>query len=367
MTDSSELSTSGSDEEDDLDNETEDLCNEAPMCAHIGFALHSSFGTSLPSEVEELLATKGSFVISSCHLKTSFHATFLVEMEPALLHDGQSFQKAIVQILGAELGDKALFSHLKASGLARAMELASSAGVRVPKLFAIGCCQSLLGPLEFVVEEFIQTDTVEDECEAPDDERQRIVVEVETKLREVPISDISSLPHFDSLSTQLQWLMTFVSPWDESLARSLAVFAEHVLSSPLPPRRPVLLHQDLNSGNVLCSQRDGKWSLDAIIDWESAAIADPRSLSDEEPWCTARAFSVVTKGSWLAEQFTHGKLPRCELHELLEGYERAAWQLDQSGWLHYETWASRSQKARTCANMQLLSSEIFSPPPREAK
>merc|ERR1712217_473141 len=105
----------------------------------------------------------------------------------------------------------------------------------------------------------------------------------------------------------------------------------------------------MNGGNLLCSQRtpDTEWSLDGIIDWESAAVADPRSLSGSEPWRTTRSLALVTKGVLLAEAFVRGTLPRCELHQLLEGYDRASRQLDEDGWLKYEAWALRVERCRT--------------------
>merc|ERR1712224_774376 len=173
-------------DEDQLDEKTEELCRAAPLCAHIGEALHRSFGSSLPPEVEALLQSKGARVASSKLLKVSFHATFVVSLSPALLHNGSSFEQAIVQILGSQLGDKAIFGEVRsstqASTLVRAMEIASAAGLRVPAVFASGSCDSLVGPLDFLIEEFIHTETVEDEVQAPDLEWQWIHYEAEAKL-----------------------------------------------------------------------------------------------------------------------------------------------------------------------------------------
>ena len=50
---------------------------------------------------------------------------------------------------------------------------------------------------------------------------------------------------------------------------------------------PTLIHQDLNRGNVLCSQRatQGVWFLDGLIDWESAAAGDARlAYASGSPW-----------------------------------------------------------------------------------
>lgn len=347
------------------------------MCARIAEALHQSFGSSLPQEVEALLSARGAQVSSSRLLKTSFHATFCVHMDPPLPHGGTSFAKAIVQVLGAELGDKAIFGHLQASTLVRAMELASSAGVRVPKVFATGRCASLLGPLDFVVEEFVDTQTVEDEVQAPSTDWDRLVYELQSKLLRHMLAevDVSPLPHFKSLNTQLQWLMTWVPPWDDSLIQSLDRFAQGVATAPPQGLDPVLVHQDLNGGNVLCSElpsgierpwveymgvwSEPRWGLDAVIDWESAAVADPRSLSAEEPWPTARALALVAKGSRLAEHAVRGTLPRCELRELIEGYDRAATELDEQGLLHYETWATRVKRARSAARSGLPQCSFF--------
>merc|ERR1712039_1052187 len=97
-----------------------------------------------------------------------------------------------------------------------------------------------------------------------------------------------------------------------------ALFTEGVVSSPPAPSPSgvVLLHQDINDGNVLCSERparSGTWELDSIIDWESAVVADPRSFDDGDPWRSARRFALVVKGSHLAELYIRRRLPRCEL------------------------------------------------------
>eukprot|EP00933_Yihiella_yeosuensis_P041289 TRINITY_DN35699_c0_g1_i1.p1 TRINITY_DN35699_c0_g1~~TRINITY_DN35699_c0_g1_i1.p1 ORF type:complete len:389 (+),score=73.06 TRINITY_DN35699_c0_g1_i1:47-1168(+) len=359
--------SSGSGSEAALDEETETFCQEAPLSAHIGEALHRSFGKSLPEEVNALLSSSGARVSSSRLLKISFHATYLVDLDPPLCHKGDRFERAIVQVLGSQLGDKAICSvnPTSASTLQKAMEIAAMAGVSVPRVFATGSCNSLIGPLDFLIEEFIETQTVEDQVQAAEIDWQRIVHDVQSKLLKQSLAgvDVTPLPHFKSLSTHLQWLMSVVPRWDENLTSSLDRFAQRVLLYPPPDLEPVLVHQDLNGGNVLCSEvpagqdrptvhamgvwSEENWILDAVIDWESAAVADPRSLSEEEPWSSVRAFSHLTKGSWLAEQFVRGSLPRCELHELIECYDDAATELAEKGLLSYETWAERVKRAKS--------------------
>merc|ERR1712032_1246488 len=89
---------------------------------------------------------------------------------------------------------------------------------------------------------------------------------------------------------------------------------------------PTLLHQDLNDGNVLCSATgsEGKWKLDALIDFESAAVGDSRLVYCREPlWQTLRAFGHAVKGQWLAKSIVEGSAPRCEAGELAENHDRA--------------------------------------------
>ena len=59
----------------------------------------------------------------------------------------------------------------------------------------------------------------------------------------------------------------------------------------------MLVHQDLNDGNVLCSpDASGAWQLDALIDWEGACVVDARvAYEPSEPWASLRALAKARK------------------------------------------------------------------------
>jgi len=354
----SEKSSEGSDSEGDmLDQATKQLLRQAPLCARIGEALSRTCST-LPPEVGVFFEGLGARVAHAKLLKISFHATFLVDLAPPLVFEGTAYSQVIVQVLGVTCGDKPFWGQLQGASIHRAHELAAAAGLRVPRIFGVGSCVLPgLGPqLDFVTEEFVETQTVEDKVSAPREQWHGIVNSAVAQLQSRPVIGMSEgdpLPNYVSLQTQLQWLLTHVQPWDTELSSALTLFAESVVASPPSPRPAVLLHQDLNTGNVLCSEQprgSGRWALDAVIDWESAVVADPRSLSDDEPFRTAQHFALVVKGAELAEQFVRETLPRCELEELIEGYTRSAEALSKAGWLRVCTWAERVEAARTYAS-----------------
>lgn len=337
-------------DENDLDPETNELLLDTPLCGRIGEFMELHFRT-LPQEVVAWFASRSAGVSTSRCLKHSFHTTFLVELNPRLRLAGkESVDAAIVQVIGCQLGDKALFGPMGAGTLVKAAELAASAGVRVPRIFGSGECGSHLGPLDFVVEEFIESETVEDVVRAPPEHWQRIAGRVRSALGTYALEgvDVSPLPTFDSLSTYLQWLMLLAPAWDDKLAAALVEFTqEALLSAPPACGMQRLIHQDINWGNLLCSQRRGpSWDLDAVIDWESAAVTDPRLCTADEPWQTARMFGLLVKGVDLASRFVNNTLPRCELEQLVQGYDSAARFLDCSCWLPYQSWSVRVKRAR---------------------
>merc|ERR1712232_862883 len=156
----------------------------------MGDALEKHVGKELPREVLDFFSTRGACVTSSKLLKVGFHATWLVDVQPPFSHKGESFSRAIIQIVGAQLCDKAIYGHqhLTAATLVRASDLAASAGIKVAKVFGTGQCNVTdqeLGALDFIVQEFIITDTVEDEVEAPRDEFLRIHGDVQQRLRSI--------------------------------------------------------------------------------------------------------------------------------------------------------------------------------------
>lgn len=348
--------SSGGSGSDGLDAETAQLMKAAPLHARIAEAL-DKFIQGLPDEIIAVLNSLGASVTSSRHLKTSFHKTFLVELDPPLVHEQQSHAKVIVQILGVEMGDKHVFGDvLQAATLKRAHELAALAGVRVPAVFATGRCESGIGSLEFIVEEFVLTQTVEDKVRAPRKEWARIHQEVVAKLKGFSLAgmETSPLPRYDTCQSYIEWLSQKVPASDEALAGALARVREMAMEA--GDAAPVLLHQDINDGNLLCSKcSDGDgWKLDALIDWESAAVVDARCYDalyarKNELWATVQMFATVVKCSHLAERFAQEKLPRCELAELLEGYEEAARRLEKQGLLPFETWAARVARCQAAS------------------
>lgn len=330
-----------------LDAETMRLLEDLPLQARIGEALDKLI-TGLPDEVAAVFLSLGANIKSSRHLKTSFHKTFLVELSPALVHEKCSHEKVIVQVLGVELGDKDVFGELTAATLVRAHELAVLAGVRVPAVFATGTCESDIGKLDFIVEEFVVTQTVEDKVRAPMEEWKRIRKEVIEKLKGLSLAGVDTLPlpRHDTCQSYVDWLLKMVPASDEVLAASLSRFRSDAAGG--IDGVPVLLHQDINDGNLLCSKSpngDG-WKLDALIDWESAAVVDARCYENDKIWDTVQTFAVVVKCAHLAERFVQKTLPRCELQELLKNYEQAARKLDKQGFLPFETWAVRVERSR---------------------
>merc|ERR1711920_655911 len=107
-------------------------------------------------------------------------------------------------------------------------------------------------------------------------------------------------------------------------------------------------HQDAHSYNLLCArsalataQSSDDWRLVAVIDWESAAVVDPRlAYSSEEPWASLRNCGHVVKGRWLAAAIVAAEtshnwlsLPRCDLGTLANEHDCATERLVHSGHL----------------------------------
>ncbi len=315
--------------------------------------------TELPAEVAQALANKGFPALkASRKLKTSFHETFLVEFGAALSEDvappGSSGRgardRAIVQILGAQLGDKPLFSPdalISSELIGYALALAEKAGVAAPRLW---CGASLptrgaLRDLQFVVLECIETETVEDQVNAPDVDFDCIVGALRDALASRAVDaewDGGHLPCFDDVHAFLAHLRALArtvgaGDLDVPLAKLEAECTTKWKPAAAPP---TLIHQDLNRGNVLCSQRGGKaWALDGLIDWESAAAGDARlAYASGSPWQEARDFAHVVKGRWLVDLARRApeRAPRCEVGEILEAHDEAQKRLAEGGWLPAE-------------------------------
>eukprot|EP00930_Biecheleria_cincta_P028202 TRINITY_DN19671_c0_g2_i1.p1 TRINITY_DN19671_c0_g2~~TRINITY_DN19671_c0_g2_i1.p1 ORF type:complete len:490 (-),score=73.79 TRINITY_DN19671_c0_g2_i1:104-1573(-) len=344
---SSGSSSSGSHGSVDIDPASEAIIRSAPAEARIGGSLDRCI-PSLPPMVDAVLMSKGARMTNAKHLKTSFHSTWLVDLEPPIVEDdGQVFSRAIVQVVGTAIGDRPLSMDVSLDVLVRAMELAVRAGVRVPRIFGSADFDSDVGVLGILIQEFIETQTVEDKVTAPGADWRRIEREVVNKLRSLPLNtvDTSPLQRYESMQDWLTHIRSL-------LPTALTDFREAIdrFESGLPALDscdPVLIHQDINGGNLLASQRGLGWELDAIIDWESAIVCDPRLFNErDEPWCTARLFGNLAKGAHLAELAALSALPRCELGALVGNYVESAQELAKRGALPYQPWSSLVERCK---------------------
>ncbi|CAJ1379833.1 unnamed protein product [Effrenium voratum] len=330
-----------------LDASSKELCRSAPPHARIGEVLERCI-VDLPLEVVAEFAKQGSVVASCKCLKTSFHSTWLVEVSPPVTQEGKSYAKVIVQIVGSQVGDQPLSFHISGNQIVKAMRLARRAGVRVPDILFTGCCETTIGVLDFVAQEFITTETVEDKVNAPREDWNRIAQGVASKLSEHPIppDDASPLHYFDSLEQFMQKMGDAVPGACAFIRQEMDRFVRgHSRSS---PSQPTLLHQDVNSGNLLASPSAQGWQLDAIIDWESA-VAAPAELSRrplQEQWKVAMDFGNLAKGAWLAARMSEGTLPRCDLEALVENYAEAAQSLERRNFGPFGPWSDLVQKCR---------------------
>mmetsp|Transcript_93504 Transcript_93504/g.163517 ORF Transcript_93504/g.163517 Transcript_93504/m.163517 type:complete len:254 (+) Transcript_93504:3-764(+) len=247
------------------------------------------------------------------------------------------------------MGDKAVFGNLRVATLVKAHELARLAGVSVPAIFATGVCDTALGALDFIVEEYVVTETVEDKVIAPRAQWGQIRREVVDKFKGLSLAgvDTSPLPRYDTCHAYVKQLMQLVPVWDEGLVKALERLCEKAAEAE-EASVPALLHQDINGGNLLCSKASegDAWKLDALIDWESAAVVASKYYDNDDLWATAGTFAMVVRGAHLAERLVQDTLPRCELEELVENYQGAARRLDKAGLLPFETWASKVTRSR---------------------
>jgi len=306
--------------------------------------------SELPLGVVAELSKRGAAISSATLLKTSFHSTWLVDVEPPL-QDSKGHSRVIVQILGAEVGDHAPAFFISAKQIGQAMRLARNAGLRVPDVILTGSCETPIGNLDFIVQEFIVSQTVEDIVKAPRDEWHRLEAEILSTLKKAPVerADASPLLYFKTLSEYLNWLLEMVPQKLPAIAEALNCFLRE--SPATESGRAILMHQDINNGNLLASKVDEAWKLDAVIDWETA-VAGPEELCErpkQERWRIALAFGDVVKGAWLADRMAMDDLPRCVLEELVEDYTRSAKKLHRRKKLSYQPWANLLQQCRAGA------------------
>lgn len=322
----------------------------AALCVGEALALGAATSGQPPAEVSAALVRLGFPALRACRRhKVSFHATYMLEFDGLVPHSssgaGKESSRAVLHLLGAQLGDKPLFrlDHpISAAVIARASALAQEAGVRTPQVLATGEV-ARWGPLEnvpFVLYEFIATETVEDEVAAPRREWGRIVDRLRAQLaaRSLARVDTEPLPRFEDVFGFVEYLgLLAEEAGADELRQALARVEEHLRSNGIEPVPPSLIHQDLNCGNVLCSTDPtgfpGAWRLDALIDWEGAAVADPRiAFEKAEPWPALRRLACAVKARWLSARAHQPEAPRCEAGELLEDYEELGEALRQGGW-----------------------------------
>ena len=97
--------------------------------------------------------------------------------------------------------------------IVKAMQIAGKEGVRVPEVLFTGCCETALGLLDFIAQEFVMTQTVEDIVRAPSPDWNRIESEVSAKLRLTPsdrLLDSKPMQVFESLEHYLHYFRDLV-------------------------------------------------------------------------------------------------------------------------------------------------------------
>lgn len=285
----------------------------------IGDALDGLPTSGVPPEVAAKLRDLGLPPVRlSRRIKTSFHATYMLELgDPRdnAWASAVAWQRAVLQIIGSELGDKTLFDVSKpisSKAIEKASFLAQAAGVRVPQVWATGEIAEWGGlrNLPFVIYEFIETATVENEVKAPQREWRRISMRLREQLGSCSLAgvDTEPLPRYEDASSFVAYLVGLAEEAQAAdLVEALRRLSSELKEANIPRVAPTLIHQDLNDGNILCSPdplgpKDA-WRLDALIDWEGAVVGDPRICFEPlDPWSTLRKLARVTKQRWLASR-----------------------------------------------------------------
>ncbi|TSD85898.1 phosphotransferase [Mycobacterium sp. KBS0706] len=148
----------------------------------------------------------------------------------------------------------------------RLLQLLQAAGVPAPLPLYLDESGTIL-PTPFLLQSFVDGDT--EDVPADLDDHMRQLAGALAAIHRVPASEVPFLPLQEE---QAAALIAQPRPeLDESLAESRLRTA--LAASWPPPRRnpPVLLHGDVWPGNLLW--RGGR--LQAMVDWEDAAIGDP--------------------------------------------------------------------------------------------
>eukprot|EP00927_Polykrikos_kofoidii_P043351 TRINITY_DN37412_c0_g1_i1.p1 TRINITY_DN37412_c0_g1~~TRINITY_DN37412_c0_g1_i1.p1 ORF type:complete len:1126 (+),score=182.88 TRINITY_DN37412_c0_g1_i1:115-3378(+) len=318
-------------------------------------ALESGPKDVAPAEVTAALDSLGFPTLHQCRcIKLSFHMTFILEFDGRIPGDADSGErgKAVLQLIGSELGDKPLFDVAKPTSTAtivQASSLASDMGICTPRIWATGEVAELgfAKAVPFIVYEFIRTATVDDVI-APKDEWKRMfhVLQAQLQARSLANVDTSPLPRFEDCFVFVGYLSRLAREAQAAdLVDALERVERELREGGVEPVPPTLVHQDLNDGNMLCSPDPsgllGEWRLDAVIDWKGAVVSDWRiTFAEEKPWATLRKLSTLTKSRWLTSAATKKltstattMLPRCCAQELIKDYDDIANQLVEEGWL----------------------------------
>jgi len=326
------------------------MCLQPFLCV----AEHLALERELPAAVSTALSGRGFPPLASAKkIKSKLHEFWLLEFStpvpPTLGPVGPrgNTSRAVLQIIGAEVSDKPVFSVRRpttAGTIVQALTLAQTAGVAAPHLWFSGTIPRR-GPyrdVQFVVYECMTTDTVEDAVAAPLGERTRIESGVAAALKAVPQqAEDGKLPEYldvHAFVAELQALATEAEAVD--LAAPLARLAEECRTRWQLGAAQRALALDLSGANLLCSCADesaATWSLDGVLGWHAAALCDVRlfSAEAEEPWDLVQALSHVVKARWVCERSRRdpASVPRCSVHELLEKHDRSQAVLVQRGYL----------------------------------
>ena len=216
--------------------------------------------------------------------------------------------------------------------------------LRTPELLLHGVTNTRgdLTNVEWLLWEWIETDTIEDIVAAPNLEgiiEQNVNQKLSNPLGNQNPSLLEDatqfLPKYESIDSYISYLQNELSPLitlpDSALGfnpvQSILKVKEMIKKAECGNKsvgQVCLIHQDLNGGNVLCSkiQQTENWALDAVIDWESAALAPIEFLRDSSRSDLEKLFMfvMVLRNAWLASGFATdpGRLPSCDFMELME-------------------------------------------------
>ncbi|MGO1077136.1 phosphotransferase family protein [Inquilinus sp. CA228] len=148
----------------------------------------------------------------------------------------------------------------------RLLQLLQAAGVPAPLPLHLDTSGTIL-PTPWLLQSFVDGDT--EDVPADPDEHMRQLAGALAAIHRVPAADLAFLPLQEEQAAAL--IAEHRPKPDETLAES-RLRAALVAAWP-PPRRnpPVLLHGDFWPGNLLW--RGGR--LQAVVDWEDAALGDP--------------------------------------------------------------------------------------------